>query len=123
LTARRIDLVIAVTPAQGAAWLARRYPRGRVVVVENGTEPVDVPESREAIREELEIPESAVVATLVATMRPEKRVADFVTAVRQARESDPNLIGVVVGDGPDRAAVHAAAGHDPGVRLRGHRKD
>ena len=62
-------------------------PAGTTIPSLFSTEPVDVPESREAIREELGIPESAVVATLVATMRPEKRVADFVTAVRQARES------------------------------------
>jgi glycosyltransferase involved in cell wall biosynthesis len=64
-----------------------------------------------------------VVALLVATLRPEKRVPDFIDAVSAARKSNPALVGVVVGDGPERSVVRAAADGRPGIYLLGHRDD
>ncbi len=123
LLARRIDLVVTVTEEQGELWSQRRFPNGGVVVVPNGVEVPEVSDAPAAIRSELGIPESAVVALMVARMRPEKRVQDFVAAVVRARRQHPELIGVVAGDGPERAAVEAAAGADAGIRLLGYRAD
>jgi glycosyltransferase involved in cell wall biosynthesis len=121
--ARRVDRVIAVSGDQAQAWLARGYPESRIVVISNGVETPLASDSRAAVRRELGIPESAVVALLAARLRPEKRVPDFVRAVQLAREPHPELIGLVAGDGPDRAAVEAAARGEDGVRLLGHRDD
>jgi glycosyltransferase involved in cell wall biosynthesis len=123
LLAGRIDRVIAVSADQAGTWLARRYPAERIVVVANGVEAPAGADSKPAIRRELGLPDSAVVALLVATLRPEKDVATFVRAVRRARETHGELIGLVAGEGPDRGAVQAAAKGDPGVRLLGHRDD
>lgn len=123
LLGRRLDLVIGVTPGQVATIAKSRVPRDRIVIVPNGVQAHRVSESRAAIRDELGIPDSAVVALLVASLRPEKRVADFVRAVSLARETQPALIGVIAGDGPERQAVQHAAGGNGGVMVLGHRDD
>jgi glycosyltransferase involved in cell wall biosynthesis len=123
LIRRWIDLVVVVAPGQTRAWLDRGYPAQRIVVIPNGVERTAVPEPRSAIRLELGIPDGSVVATLVASLRPEKRVTEFVRAVRRARESRPELLGMIVGDGPDRRAIEAAVNGDGAIRLLGHRDD
>jgi glycosyltransferase involved in cell wall biosynthesis len=122
LAGSRVDRVVVVTPDQADLWIRRGYPRERVAVVPNG---VAVPEAldRAAVRRELGLRDAAVVAIHVASMRPEKRLPDFVSAVREARRSTPQLEAVVVGDGVDRPAVEAAAGGDPAIRLLGERAD
>jgi glycosyltransferase involved in cell wall biosynthesis len=123
LIARQIDWVIAVSEEQKAAWLDRRYPPERIVVIANGVEIPSVAASRTALREALGLPTDAVAALLVATLRPEKRAKDFVTAVSAARRTNPDIIGMVCGDGPERAAVDAAAAGERGIRVLGHRDD
>lgn len=123
LIRRSIDLVVVVAPGQTQAWIDRGYPGERAVVIPNGVERADVLEPRSAIRLELGIPDGRVVATLVASLRPEKRVTDFVSAVRRARESYPELMGMIVGDGSDRPAIEAAVDGDSAIRLLGHRDD
>lgn len=120
---RRIGMIITVSPDQAGAWLERGYPPERVVVVPNGVREPQTDDSRSQIRRELGIPEAAVVALLVAALRPEKRAPEFVRAVLRARESAPELFGVIAGDGTERAAVQAAAGGVDGIRLLGHRDD
>jgi glycosyltransferase involved in cell wall biosynthesis len=123
LIRRWIDLVVVVTPGQIQAWIDRGYPPERAVVIPNGVERADPPEARSAIRLELGIPDGAVVATLVASLRPEKRVTEFVHAVRSARALHPELLGLIVGDGSDRPAIDAAVNGDSAIRLLGHRDD
>jgi glycosyltransferase involved in cell wall biosynthesis len=123
LLARRLDLVVVVSAEQAGAWQRRNFPAARIRVIANGVEPAPPPASRAQLREELQIPAAAVVALLVARLRPEKRVPEFVRAVQRARESSPQLIGLIAGDGPDRPAVTAALAGDPTIRLLGHRDD
>jgi glycosyltransferase involved in cell wall biosynthesis len=115
--------VVAVSEDQAAPWLARGYPAERIVIVPNGVPAWEPVQARAALRAELGIPEEAVVAVLVATLRPEKRAADFVTGVRLARAQHPELIGLAIGEGPERAAVEHAAAGDPAIRLLGFRDD
>jgi glycosyltransferase involved in cell wall biosynthesis len=123
LIADRIDLVIAVTPAQCDGWRKRGYPAERVVVVPNGVEAHDVPQSKAAIRRVIGLSDDHVVATVVASMRPEKCIPDVVTALLRVHRTRPELIGVIVGDGPDRPSVVRAVGDTTAVRLLGHRDD
>ena len=115
--------MIVVSEDQCAGWLEYGCPRERIVVIPNGVQPVAPLEAGAEIRASLSIPESAVVALIVASLRPVKRVPDFVRGVRTARERCPELLGVVVGDGAERPAVLDAAGGDPAIRLLGHRDD
>jgi glycosyltransferase involved in cell wall biosynthesis len=121
----RLDVVVCVAREQAGAWRQRGYPEQRIEVIANGVEGHEAGDSSPKMRHELGLPDSAVVALLGARLRPEKRVPDFVRAVIAARRSCPQLVGVIAGDGPDRAAVEAAAaGADPGsVLVLGHRDD
>jgi glycosyltransferase involved in cell wall biosynthesis len=123
LLARRVDLVIAVSAGQTSTWLERGYPAARIVVVPNGVHAPVAPGRKPELRRELGLPDSAVVALVVARLRFEKRVPDFVRAIRQARGSNPDIVGVIAGDGPDRSAVQAATAGDAGVHVLGHRDD
>lgn len=121
--APRLDLVIGVADEQTSAWLRRGCRAERIRIIPNGVPVPSVSEDRSAIRRELDIPETAVVAVLVAGLRAVKRVPDFVRAVQLARATAPDLVGVIVGDGPERASVQAAIGDSAAVRLLGHRDD
>ncbi len=123
LIARRVDLVIAVSPLQGEAWRQRGFPEDRIIVVENGVEAPRMNGSKLELRRELGIPASAVVALLAARLRPEKRVPDFVHAVAIARKTHPELVGLIAGEGPDRSAVERALASTGDVQLLGHRDD
>ncbi|MDQ6606422.1 MAG: glycosyltransferase [Actinomycetota bacterium] len=123
LIAPRLDMVIGVAPEQGAIWQRRGCPADRFAVVANGVEAPEVAEGRDDLRRKLGIAPSAVVALLVANLRSEKRVPDFVEAVRRARSTRPELVGLIVGDGAERVAVERAIDGDPGVRWLGERDD
>ena len=57
------------------------------------------------LRAELGVAPGAFLAVLVAALRPEKRAAAFVEQVTAAHAAEPSVHGLVVGDGPDAAAV------------------
>jgi glycosyltransferase involved in cell wall biosynthesis len=66
---------------------------------------------------------ATVVVILVANLVHEKRVDRFLDALAVARRSTPELRGMVVGDGPDRASLEAHAGQlgllPGGLEFRG----
>lgn len=124
LLAHRLDRVIVVTSGQSAAWIARGYPSERILVVPNGVESPHVTEARSEVRRSLSLPHTAVVAVSVCSLRPEKRIPDFVEAVLHARKRRPELVGLVVGDGPDRPAIEqASAVSSGGIVALGQRGD
>lgn len=123
LILRWLDFVVGVSTDQALAWNARGYPAERFVVIPNGVDAQVVPEPREQIRRELSIPPQAIVALIVATLRPLKQVPVFVAAVRRARETHPDLIGLIAGSGPEQAAIEADVLGDPAIRLLGQRSD
>jgi glycosyltransferase involved in cell wall biosynthesis len=123
LVAKHVDLVIAVSPDQASAAIERHFRPDRVVVISNGVPAPRVNESRAESRRQLGIPEAAVVAVLVASLRPEKRVPDFAQAVLSARRSCPELVGLIVGEGSERSSVELLTQGGSGVRLLGHRDD
>jgi len=60
----------------------------------------------------------------VAPLRREKQATVFVDQVVAAHESDPSIEGLVVGDGPEAAAVELAVARSSGtVRRTGFRPD
>ncbi len=96
-----------------------------VEVVRNG---IDVgafrrcPEERQEVRRRHGIPAEAPVVGTVAVFRRQKRLDEWMQAVRKARERRPDLHGLVVGDGPLAAEVRhqvASAGLEGAVHLTG----
>ena len=62
---------------------------------------------RRAVRRELGLPEDAPLAGIVAALRPEKNHRLFVEAVALVHARLPAARFLVVGDGPERAAIEA----------------
>lgn len=98
----------------------------RVVLIRNGVLPPAPPEpgTREAVRRELGIPESAVVALAVGGLEP---VKDPLTAARAAVAAarDTELVLCFAGAGPLASELEQLAAGEGGdaLRLLGHRGD
>jgi glycosyltransferase involved in cell wall biosynthesis len=120
----RVTAVVAVAASQRAHLVRDGYPAGAVRIIPNGV--VDDPSlrGREELRAELGVAPGTFLAVLVATLRPEKRATAFVEQVAAAHVAEPSIRGLVVGDGPDAAAVARAAERTHGiVRMAGFRPD
>lgn len=116
---------IAVTDAQRPDLRAMGMPETRIRVVHNGTpEPAAAGADRAGLRSELGFSDQEVLAVLVARLRPEKRIGDFIAAVARAREGGAKLRGVVLGDGPEFESLSRQAADSGGaVSLVGYQPD
>lgn len=84
------------------------------------------PRNKQAMRSQLDLPAEAPVAGIVAALRPEKQHVMLLEAMGLVVEHLPEAILVVVGDGPERAAIEGRAsqlGLAPNVRMLGTRHD
>jgi glycosyltransferase involved in cell wall biosynthesis len=124
--ARLVDAYVVVTPAL-ARIATHECDPDRVHVVANG---IDMsvfaprPDVRNASRRELGLPEDAWVVGTVGRLAPEKDQATLVKAVAPLLGEGRYL--VIVGDGPERDALHAVirdANVDRYVRMTGVRSD
>ncbi|HEV7564997.1 MAG TPA: glycosyltransferase [Microbacteriaceae bacterium] len=123
LAARSGAGVIAVTQAQLPELYALGFPKERAQVVPNGVEGRTTA-SKAELRRTLGIPANAFVAVLVARLRPEKRIEDFIEAMGLLRETVPDAVGVVVGDGPEDGALRAfAEARQAPVGFAGYQED
>jgi glycosyltransferase involved in cell wall biosynthesis len=86
-----------------------RLQSERVIVIPNGTDLAPYAEistaTRAAIRAELAIPSDAPVIMTVAIQRSEKGLHHMVQAMPAVRARHPRAFYVLVGDGPERAAL------------------
>ena len=129
LTWRRQDHVIAVSEGVAASIAARMGSAVPVTVVPNG---IDVerfrpqPEEREAMRRRLGIEPGAPVVGTVAVFRVQKALHDWLAAARLVLQRRPDARFLLVGDGPLRAELEAAAsaeGLSGSVRFAGLQDD
>lgn len=124
LVAPHVDRAIAVSTSQLDELRSLGYAPERTTVIPNGIAEPAVNRTRESVRAELEVPDDAVVAIFVATLRPEKRAEQFVEAAIRAHALEPRLHAVVVGGGPDLPRVRLLADASAGcVRVLGERSD
>lgn len=106
-----------------------RLPAARVFLIPNG---VDTDRFRPNhtergwLREELDLPGHTPIVGIVAALRPEKNLQQFVEAAQEVLRKIPTTHFVIVGDGPERAAIVAQAtqwGIASRVHLLGSRHD
>lgn len=119
-TAKRIDRFGCIS--EEIARAVRKFPGvpGRKVrVYPNGTAlpPEPVPDELAHLRQRLGIPEGAPVLGTVGRLNEVKRQAWLIEARKALGESLPGLLVLIVGDGPERAALEALADR-LGVRER-----
>jgi glycosyltransferase involved in cell wall biosynthesis len=123
LVARRMAASVAVSAVQVPRLVRLGYPRHSIHVIPNGVPVPEVTRERAAVREALEIPPDAVLAVLVAAIRPEKRPDVFIAAVEKAHRANRLVRGVIAGDGSELPRVRELAGSSGVVRVLGHRDD
>ncbi len=110
------------------AHLLKEGVPSRMQVIWNGIDPGEPPTgaARAAARAALGVTDEACVVGTVARLDPVKDLGTLVTAVAQAGRVNPSVRLVVVGDGPERAALERAAhahGATGRVQFLGHRDD
>ncbi len=76
--------------------------KNKTDVVYNGTSPAQPGsmEKRKSIRKQFGFKESDIVAGSIGRLDPIKNYALFINGVAQARKTNPNLKGIIIGDGP-----------------------
>jgi glycosyltransferase involved in cell wall biosynthesis len=79
--------------------------------------------SGDRVRAELGIPADVPVAGTITRLMAQKAPLDFLAAARRVVEADPDVHVVMVGDGPLRDQVAAAAVGIPRLHLLGFRSD
>lgn len=122
----RADAIVAVSEHDRRAMIElERLDADRVVVCGNGVAPA-ASNSSGKLRAELGLTTAAPVIGLVGGLRPEKRVDVLITAAARLRRELPELVTVIVGDGPERPRLEVLAarlGVRDRVRFLGHRDD
>jgi glycosyltransferase involved in cell wall biosynthesis len=115
------SMTVAVSEAQ-RLWYLEAFPTadpGKVVTIHNGV--VDSGRTlREEVRRELGVPPGTVVLVQIGILRDGKGHHDLFAAAREL-EDLPDLEVWIVGDGPLRGELEAAAGRR--VRFLGFRDD
>ncbi len=113
--------IIAVSGAVRASLVSAGIAPGRVRVIPNGVEPAPpvAPEEADAFRQSLGLGPGQPLAACVARLMPDKGVDVLLEAWRAAAPRLPGGALVIAGDGPDRAALEAAAQSLPEVRFTG----
>jgi len=120
----RAAAVVAVDRTQMEHLVRDGYPRDAIRVIPNGVASDPPVRDRRAVRAELGVDDTDFLTVLVAALRPEKRAPLFVEQVTAAHAVDPSIVGLVVGDGPDRDSVDLGAERSRGaVRAIGYRAD
>jgi glycosyltransferase involved in cell wall biosynthesis len=107
--------------------VAEGLPDARIEVIHNGIEvgPLERT-SREAIRRELGVPDDRIVIGSIARLDPVKHLQALVEAVGLLKGRGRQVSAVIVGDGPERAALERQTreqGLEAGVHFVGHRDD
>lgn len=132
LTYRRSDHVFAVSDHVRASIRYPRFlqflPMPPVETLHHGLDPVAVHRwgSSEGVREELGIPEDALVVGTVANFRPSKGHTILLEAAVKVREAIPGVRFVLVGHGPLESDIRRRAqelGLDGTVVFAGARDD
>jgi glycosyltransferase involved in cell wall biosynthesis len=120
----RANAVVAVAASQANCLVRDGYRPDTIRVIPSGVADDPPVRDREAVRAELDVGPDVFLAVLVAKLRPEKRAEAFVEHVAAAHSVEPSVQGLVVGEGPDMAAVTCAAERSEGaVRMLGFRAD
>lgn len=125
-TARLVDAFAANSGAMKAAHVdALRLPAERIEIIYRGRRPDKFEvstEARAALANELGLADRRVI-TMVARLLRRKAQGDLIEAVRGLAAEHPDVILLIVGDGPDRPHVEARARDLPYVRMLGARHD
>jgi glycosyltransferase involved in cell wall biosynthesis len=91
--------------------VAEGFPAARLGVIHNGIDVGAVPDqaARDDARRVLGLDDNAIVVGTVARLDPVKDLQTLIAAIADTRSRVGSLLLVIVGDGPEREALQAAA--------------
>jgi len=104
---RRFDAVVAVSQPQADQLRAGGVSDRRLHIIPNALAPHSAPLDRAAARAALQLPAEGLLAGWVGRVSREKGVDVFIDALSSI--GDRVIQGVILGDGPERAAEQARA--------------
>ncbi|MBI5762155.1 MAG: glycosyltransferase [Planctomycetes bacterium] len=127
---RMVDVYVALGARHRAAMIRHeQVPAGRIAVIPNA---LDLGKfmhgvSRAEARRRLRLEEQHIAVAIIANLRREKRHDVFIEAARRLAAGNANYRFFIIGDGPNRDAVQAAAAasgldHET-LRMMGPRTD
>jgi glycosyltransferase involved in cell wall biosynthesis len=119
---RHCELVIYVSHKQREYWRAHGMHVKRDIVIQNGIDAEyftdrSTPQQRAATRAEFGFAPSDFVVGLCASLRAEKFHGDLLQAVRRLRDCGVPAKALLIGDGPQRAAIERQIVE---LKLEGH---
>jgi glycosyltransferase involved in cell wall biosynthesis len=118
-----VDRLVAVSESQ-VAELERLGDRpAQITVIRNGVPTLTATRSADEVRDALGVAAADVAVLLVATLRPQKNVPLFITAVERAKAEEPRIRGFVAGGGPLLEETRERAGSGGGTSVLGERAD
>ena len=124
------DGFIAVAAQHGRFLVEHeKFPADKVHVIPNGVDTkrfAFCPEAPAKLRRELGVPDDTPLCGIVAALRAEKNHRLFLQVAAAVHRQLPKVHFVIVGDGPQRAAIQADVARlqlDGGVHLLGTRND
>lgn len=107
--------VIALSRAQHDWYQRRAGAHAPLVVLPNGVAEPEVTRGRDAVRAEMGVSGTTLLAVCVSLMRPEKGHADLLESIRLLPE-DLNVVVAMAGDGPLITTIRATVDADPALR-------
>ncbi len=124
------DGFIAVARAHGQYLIEQeKFPASKVTVIPNGIDLQKFSQTdgaRERLRNELGLSHDSKIVGIVAALRKEKNHLRFVQIAKKVCEKIGNVHFVIVGDGPERAAIESQIGRyqlNDRIHLLGTRTD
>lgn len=120
------DRAVTVSASQTPLMLGYGFRPERIRVVPNGVDVASLAPTapREAIRKKLGIDDTLVVALMLANPRSIKRFDVFAAGIAEARRRGRAILGLIVGDGPERAMIEDVQKANPHeIRWLGARND
>ncbi len=120
---RRADRVIALTTSM-AEELADFVPSHRIRIALPASPVPVITEDRASVRRRMGIAETTPLVVCVARLHPQKDLPTLLRAWRLVRDSRPDAVLVIAGDGPERdqlMTLHGQLGLDASARFVGAR--
>lgn len=129
---RRADGIVFGCDYQLGLWVDKyRLPRDKCTHLYNGVDenfysPSVMGATASALRESFKLSDNDFVVGAVGQLRPEKHQRDLIVAVHRLREDGVQAVALIIGGGPEEAALKRLAGEleiEAHVRFLGEQRD
>ncbi len=107
LLSMAFDRFVAVYEGGRQSMILRGIPNRKITVVNNSTGTPSLRRTPRQVRNDLRVPENAVIAVAVASLIPRKRVDFMIRGFATAKTDAENAMLLVIGDGAERQSLES----------------